>query len=153
MRGLILIGLLLLAGCGAPRADRPPEIRYGKDLCAECRMILGDKRVAAALADEAGEIQKFDDIGCVTMYQSKIGTAPKNFWVHDYATEEWMEGKDAFFAQADNVITPMGYGVAAFSSRAGAQQFVEQQQGRIIPWEGMLSVLQKKGGITREINT
>ncbi len=155
---MILACLVLLAGCGVPRTDRPPVIRYGKDLCAECRMILGDKRFAAALVDEAGELQKFDDIGCMRMHQSHGGAAIKNFWVHDYATEEWITGKDAFFMQTDKLITPMGYGIAAFATQQAAQKFAAEQSGRTVLWDVMLEILQKnaqqtKGGNTREINS
>ena len=153
---LLVACLLLLAGCGAPRTDRPGEIRYGSDVCAECRMIIGEKRFSAAAADTQGEILKFDDIGCMRMHESKAGAAPSSYWVHDHATEEWINGKDAFFVQADGLITPMGYGLAAFSTRTAADQFAQKQGGRLISWTGMTDVLkrinQSKGGNESEPN-
>ena len=150
MRELILVSLLFLAGCGSSATDSPPEIRYGRDLCAECGMIIGEQRFAAALNGQDGEYQKFDDIGCMRMYQSKQGAAPKNFWVHDDAAEKWINGKDAVFTQTDNVITPMGYGVVASAGSAEAQKIVEQRKGQVLSWEEMLQSLKKKGGVNRE---
>lgn len=114
-------------------------------------MIITDPRYAAALVDDANAMQKFDDIGCMRLYRVNTESMPRNFWVHDYANESWMEGKDAIFVQSDNLITPMGYGVNAFSERSRAQQFA-QQEGRIVSWKEMVQVLQKKGGNTSEIS-
>ena len=146
----IVLACLLLAlssGCaGRTEEDKPPDIRYGKDLCAECRMIIGEARFAAAAMGEDGEYLKFDDIGCMRIHQGQAAalTPPKNFWVHDYATEAWVRGAAAFFAKSDSLITPMGYGVAAFSGRSGAEDLAKKQGGKAVSWEEKFEVLQKR---------
>ena len=50
-----LAALIFSAGCSGLSSDKAPNIRYGKDPCAECRMIIGDERFAAAFVNEDGE--------------------------------------------------------------------------------------------------
>ncbi len=46
---LFLALALLAAGCAQGTAEiKPPEIRYGEDVCVECKMIISDPRFAAA---------------------------------------------------------------------------------------------------------
>ena len=58
-------GVLALAGC-APRAPRP--IAYGRDACAECRMVASDPRFGAQLETATGKLYVFDSIECLAAY-------------------------------------------------------------------------------------
>lgn len=107
-----VIIILLVSGCVKNEAGRiPPTIRYGEDLCAECRMIISEPKFAAALHD-GREWKKFDDIGCLEIYQDK-GWMRGTAWVHDYTTETWIEKDAAIILVSDEIRTPMGYGKIA----------------------------------------
>ena len=147
MRRLILAvslaGLVLLAGCSRQTVNKTPKIRYGKDACAECRMIIGDKRFTAAFMDANGETVKFDDIGCMKMYLQKNAVATKNAWVHDYQSDEWIDQRNAVFVHSESLVTPMGYGIVAFSTTQESEQFLVSYAGQKISWNGMSETLHK----------
>ncbi|OUC08222.1 hypothetical protein RY27_10265, partial [Litorilinea aerophila] len=66
----------ILSGCARVSAEpAPPEIRYGEDICQECKMIISDPRFAAGYAYEPvpGRYQSlsFDDIGDMLAYAAR----------------------------------------------------------------------------------
>ncbi len=138
MRRLIFIALMAfgVAGCAGPNPEEAPKIRYGEDVCRQCRMSIDDARFSAAFFDGRGLTQKFDDIGCMKIY-SKENQAPPRAWVHDYASGEWLEVREAFFVVSASVTTPMNYGVTAFSSKDEAEKFAARQTGEVFSWEDL----------------
>ena len=137
-----LTALILLAGCAGPSVDKAPNIHYGQDPCSECRMIIGDKRFAAAFISEDGEFFKFDDIGCMRTYEAKNKVLPRNSWVHDYPSEQWVMKGQAVFVFSKQLVTPMGYGIAAFSDAGAAKEFLGKGGGRKISWDEISETLQ-----------
>ena len=77
-------GLLLapLAGCGKQGhwPEGMAEIKWDRDTCARCNMVISDPRFAAEMrGGEKGAVFKFDDIGCLV------------FWLRDKAAQfPWM---------------------------------------------------------------
>ena len=145
---------ILISGC-VQKVGGLPVIHYGKDVCAECRMIIMDKRFASAIQSGSDDILKFDDIGCMILYERKNSIASKYSWVHDYVTGEWLESGKAFFVHSTQLVTPMGHGIAAFSSRGDAMRFLEKQEGQVLPVGAIFNALQKnvkpfKGGNQNE---
>jgi hypothetical protein len=104
----LLVALLLLAGCSRENA---PNIRYGEDACAQCRMIINDSRFAVAVL-ENGDWKKFDDIGCWL----KSGATGK-ILVRAYDADAWLDVTQAKFVRG--VQSPMGYGIAASAKENG----------------------------------
>ena len=121
-----VIFLVLLIGCS--KKDVFPTIRYGQDVCGECKMIIVEERFAAAIKHD-GEVDKFDDIGCALKYSKKMKSPPEQFWVHNFKTNEWLNLKQSVIVQSSGLITPMGYGMAAFSDSPSADQWVKQYGG------------------------
>ena len=80
-------------------------------------MVISDARFAAALADERGEVFKFDDIGCMQIFEKKNNTKPRYAWVHDYESQQWIAARDAILSHSGEIITPMGYGIIAKERR------------------------------------
>jgi len=146
---LLLAVILVLPGCGKEDPDKPPKIRYGQDVCADCRMIIAEPRFSASLVSGENDVLKFDDIGCAAHYQMNQPGPPERFWVHDFLTEQWVDGKAAFFVYSGNLVTPMGYGLAAFSGRAEAEKFAENEKGRQVSWEETPGILRSKSQLTK----
>lgn len=150
MRRIIFYGLtlavliLVLPGCGKQDLNKPPKIRYGQDICADCRMIIAEPRFAAAAVSETGEVFKFDDIGCAARYADSAKVVPARLWVHDFLTEQWVDGKAAVFVHSGNLVTPMGYGLAAFSGLEDADKFNEKEKGQSVSWEEMPGIPRDK---------
>jgi nitrous oxide reductase accessory protein NosL len=104
---------LFTAGCKA--SDAPAEPVWGKEPCASCKMLVGDKRYAAHVIDESGEHRFFDDIGCMVLWMDGH-RAPSQAWVRDPATGSWLDARTARYVQGAR--TPMDFG---FEARVGGE--------------------------------
>ena len=133
---------IFLSGCSSKNSTELPNIHYGQDVCAECRMIIAEKKFSAGFVDKKGDGYKFDDIGCMRLFIEKNSETPAIFWVHDLGSEEWIEGIRAFFTHSKTLRTPMGYGIAAFSNADSAGRYLKENEGETVSWEGM----KPKGG-------
>jgi len=140
----LFIGALLLAACARGAAIvQPPEIRYGEDLCTECNMIISDPRYAAGYGYEiaAGRYESlaFDDIGDLLVHLEKHPERKIVAWyVHDYTTEEWLDATVAYYVVSDQILSPMGHGIAAHATRAAAEAMEQAKAGRVLDWNGLL---------------
>ena len=125
--GLALTPLAgLLAACGS--SDWPEgmaEIKWDRDVCARCSMVISDRRFAAQLrGGPRNEAFKFDDVGCLAFWlrdKAKdlpwLAEAATRLWVADYASRAespaWLDARKAHYAGGKH--SPMGYGYAAYS--------------------------------------
>ncbi|MGI9584705.1 MAG: nitrous oxide reductase accessory protein NosL [Acidimicrobiia bacterium] len=134
---LVLAGLALIAAaCGTADAAGPPDIKYGRDICLQCGMIVSEEKFAAAYTLESGEERSFDDLGDLILYMRDTNETinPLKGWVHDYETEEWVDLANAHFVPTLSVSTPMGHGIIAFSDEERAASFAADVDGEVIGW-------------------
>lgn len=117
--------LLVLAFVGCPgearRADVPPDMSYGVDPCDRCVMIVSEERFAAAYVTPAGDVRRFDDLGCLTAFLVERPEEVAEVWVHDHESRAWVRGRQATFARIQGLITPMGTGIVATGDEAAAR--------------------------------
>lgn len=131
MKLSILAGLLLLVSCGGERENRPPEIRLGRDECAECGMIISEDRYSCALVLDSGEAALFDDAGCMLDYEKDKKPRVAARYVRDETSRGWLSADVAVFAFTDGkAATPMGSGIAASSSQARAEAITKEFGGQ-----------------------
>lgn len=133
---------LLIVGCQAPRADRPPQIRYGEEPCAFCGMLISEERFAAALITTNGETKTFDDIGCLLHDLTERDHSTVHVWVHDYGSGRWLKAQHAVFVRSREVPTPMGGGLFAFSTQEAAEQFAHDMHGTVVRFEQLASKME-----------
>ncbi|MDT8306672.1 MAG: nitrous oxide reductase accessory protein NosL [Anaerolineae bacterium] len=135
---LVSVSLLLalvLAGCSTgDDAPGPPEIQYGVDVCDECNMIINEPRFAAAYHSEAGETRRFDDIGEMFLYAEEQGEAVQSDWVHDFNSEEWLKADSATFVYDPDLMTPMGWGIAAFAAETDATAYHDEHGATVLSY-------------------
>lgn len=132
---------MILTGCSSFLKDKPPVIRYGKDACQQCKMIISDEKFACAILDIIGGTYKFDDIGCMAAYESTHAVKVKKGWVHDAKTQAWLLASQAQYVHGSGLVTPMGYDVAAFANEEDAESFIkEQAQGALILYEDIAAL-------------
>ncbi len=122
------------AGCSQQDLSKPPKVRYGRDICSQCRMIIGEERFACAAVSQEGNFFKFDDIGCLAIYEKNTSGNALRSWVQDAGGLGWMEKEKAYFIYSEDVITPMGYGIAAFAEPERAAEFAREKAGRLLAW-------------------
>jgi copper chaperone NosL len=133
--GLLLLSLLLLAGCpgGEPK---PIDIVLDEDSCAVCRMAVSQQRFASEIVKTDGTAFYFDDIGCLIEMSRNAGV-PEGAGVFfvDFNSNLWLDAETAQFLHAKSLPSPMGYGLAAFASRAEAETAAAEWPGKIMGWE------------------
>jgi copper chaperone NosL len=124
--------LLLLMACQpSVDLDEPPQIIYGQDVCDQCGMIINEQRFAASYVTVTGDVRRFDDIGGMLTYDHEANEEVHIYWVHDFNNEEWIDAGQAMFVLNRGLVTPMGWGVAAFSDMDGAEAYVAEHGGTI----------------------
>lgn len=146
MRTLFILSFFVvftLSACQS-QADlsQPPDIRYGEDICEECNMIISEARFAAAYYTEGGDARRFDDVGGMAIYHAEHQEDVAQFWVHDYLTEAWIIADQAYFVMSDNLQTPMGHGVVAFSDQAQAENLVSEMGGMLMTFTDVMESLE-----------
>ena len=112
------------------RAIEPVAIE-ANDMCSFCRMSISEKRFAAELIDDAGQVLKFDDIGCMANFiKQKRNNAPTAAtFVMDFDSREWMKAENGFYVRSPELKTPMNNGLAAFKNQSSAEAAVAKYHG------------------------
>jgi hypothetical protein len=144
-RRFIAAGLALtplaaaLSACGKSGAwpEGMAEIKWDRDTCVRCSMVISDRRFAAELrGGEKNIVFKFDDIGCAVFWlRDKAKDYPwmaepaTRFWVSEISGsgEKWLEARKAKYTGGK--MSPMGYNQAAVAfAEAGSFDFEEMRQ-------------------------
>jgi copper chaperone NosL len=128
---------LSTAGCDRLPLDEPPELHYGEDPCAQCRMIVSEERFATAVVAERDgrlEVFPFDDVSCQLRWEESTSAEVRARWVHDHGTGAWLPAADAFYVRSTSIRSPMGSGVLARSSRSGAEEEAGRRNGDVLTW-------------------
>lgn len=117
LKRLAPTALLLLAACG-PESG-PVEIRYDRDACEMCGMIISGPRYATEVRlAEDNKPHKFDDIGDAMNWLEKDCKSldqAREIWVMDSTDgKTWLDARRAFFRRGG--ASPMNYGFAAVAS-------------------------------------
>ncbi len=143
-QGLLLLTLLLLGSVACSQygnTAEPPQIIYGQDVCDRCNMIISEEKYAAAYWTEAGEARRFDDIGGMMAYLYDKPEAVASYWVHDFASGAWLAAEGATFVLAEDLMTPMGFGIVAFAEEAQALDMVHQRENvRVVSFAQLLDM-------------
>ncbi len=125
LRSATVIALLfILSACSGDPGTGPAEVKWDRDTCARCNMVLSDRRHAAQVryrpADGSRvQLKKFDDLGCAVLWldqQPWRDQAGVEIWVNDRHSGEWIDARSAQYTPGS--LTPMQYGLGA-QSRAG----------------------------------
>jgi copper chaperone NosL len=136
---IIAVLLIIATACQTTHDfERPPEIRYGEDICYQCGMIISEPRFAAAYVTRQGISKIFDDIGELLIHFDESGDDVVVFWVHDYEDGTWIRATEAYFIENQNVITPMGHGLIAFHNVDHAEALAAKLGTRSLSFDQLL---------------
>lgn len=129
----------LLAACNEddPWPEGMTPIKWDRDTCQRCKMIISDRRFAVEIKGGPKDtVFKFDDIGCAATWRvEKIEDYPwmtasdTRFWVAAYpgGGKIWLDPQTAHFQSGHT--SPMGYNYAAFASaQADSISYVDVQK-------------------------
>lgn len=126
---LLLLGLL--TACSGDSGTGPVEVKWDRDVCDRCRMVLSDRYHSAEVrggpAGQKAKVYKFDDFGCAVLW---LDTQPwkeqgnVEIWVNDHASGQWIDARQAYYVRGHT--TAMEYGLGAQASPAqGALSYDE----------------------------
>jgi copper chaperone NosL len=145
--GVAVLGAAGAAGFLLLPADEEetglPQIKFGKQPCARCGMIIADARFAAAWRDPAGKARVFDDPGCMLLDQIELAPGEgTQYWVSDYVGESFIDAASAVFVFSTAIKSPMAYGVAAFATTDGAEAAARKLGGDSTDWTGAINEME-----------
>lgn len=127
LRGRLALVALGLAACGP--AAGPQPIAYDREPCAHCRMLISEPRFAAQLETEQGEIQSFDDPGCLLSALETHAGGVRALWFHHLREDRWLGATQVAFETTER--TPMGYGLGAVAAGTPGALSLEQARARV----------------------
>ncbi|GMV25657.1 MAG: hypothetical protein AMXMBFR58_16880 [Phycisphaerae bacterium] len=129
----------LVGGCGERSVNGPPNTRLGRDVCAECDMIVSDDRYAAgAVIRKEGRLEHahYDDIGCLldhARFHPDIEFVEE--YVRDSITRQWVRAAGASFVMSEQVHTPMASGIAGFATLEAAGESAGGLGVKVQAWD------------------
>ncbi len=92
--------------------------------CTECGMACDIAAKFTARLIQGEHTYYFCDIGDLISYLNRKKPAAAAVSVKDYKTGAWIEADKAYYVHADKKFrTPMGWGIAAFTSKDEASAF------------------------------
>ena len=122
----------VLVAC-KPQTEGPEQIRWGRETCEICGMIISDARYGAEVRGGADRrLRKFDDIGDAIHWlelQSWRNSPDVEIWVMDSNNAtDWLDARQVFYHP--ETISPMDYGYAAVPTpEPGTVSFAEMKEG------------------------
>ena len=123
---LALVALGLVA-CGP--AEGPQPIVYDREPCAHCRMLISEPRFAAQLQTQDGEVQNFDDPGCLLAALETRSPSVRALWVHHVREDRWLDAAHVAFEVTQQ--TPMGYGLGAVAAGTPHALTLDEARARV----------------------
>jgi len=118
MRYVLLCMVFFVASCTGDPGTGPVEVKWDRDTCERCRMVLSDRfhsaQVRGGPAGEKTKVYKFDDIGCAVIWLEDKAWKDEQrteIWVTDHQSGEWLDARKAFYVT--DQLTPMEYGLGA----------------------------------------
>ncbi|MGV9013506.1 MAG: nitrous oxide reductase accessory protein NosL [Flavobacteriales bacterium] len=141
----LIIGIamsLLASSCSVGQ----PEIHYGHDECAHCRMNVMDKKFAAAISTVKGRSYVFDGPECMVPYvmtDAKVAEADvKTWYVTDFTHPGvLLDATKAYFLHSPKLRSPMNGNVAAFSTEGDRKAAEAEFPGEEMDWAGAKRLL------------
>jgi copper chaperone NosL len=139
---------MITAVCVISCNPEPEKIQIGKDVCAECKMIIADPKFGGEVVTKKGKVFKFDDVHCVAIFLERRGVElsdiHKTYFVNYEGVHEFIDVKNAEFVLSSSFRSPMAGNAAAFPNRKVAEERSAGIEGsRVTNWSTLYNILIK----------
>jgi nitrous oxide reductase accessory protein NosL len=149
MKKLFLIVLggfsLLLMSCSQQPDTGPADVRWDRDTCERCRMVLSDHYFAAQIRyfpeGKRSRVIKFDDMGCAVIWledKQWKNDGKTEIWVADYESGDWLDARSASYVKRKT--SPMEYALGATNKMVENSLNYEQAKQHIFDIEERFNV-------------
>lgn len=129
----VAVSLFLIMASGCNTSPKP--IAYGEVDCHTCKMKLVDNKFGVEYINENGKAYIFDDAVCAETFAGENDVAPGKFYVADFANPgSLVDAGSAFYIRGGKIQSPMGSGIAAFSTEADAERTAKETGAEITRW-------------------
>ena len=96
----------------------------GKPRCIECGMTIGlDAKYTCYVTDKNNEKKYFCEPGDMLISIKSKKTAPKEIFVKDYKSGEYIDGKKACYVSNKDILTPMGWNIGTFKDQGECKKW------------------------------
>ena len=133
----------LIAGCDNAEDSGPPDLRFGRDECAECKMSIVDEKSAAAArvrTPHGNDSLLFDDIGCLLDLERRSSDLQvTERWTREYGSRKWTRAEAATFVFSEKIHTPMGSWIAAYAEPDDAAAAQREFGGEVLTFDQLRS--------------
>lgn len=111
-----LIVVLVMLGCDGKVDISPKEVKWDREECERCAMMLGDPDFAAQIVSiDDGSTYFFDDIGCAFLWLNNTGNPldleDVKIYVRNIENKNFIDAREALFTT--DRISPMSYNYLA----------------------------------------
>jgi len=115
---------------------KPLEIVLGKYQDSDCGMVIEEIDFASQVVLPDGKTLFFHDHGgMVNWLKDKNIKDSATIWVYTLDTNEWVDGKNAYYSL--NETTPMGYGFGAYSADGEGRVDFTEMRDRMLRGENL----------------
>lgn len=128
--------LLLFFSCKV----EPEMIQYGSDACSFCKMTIVDQQHSAQYVTQKGKQFKFDAIECMVndLSEKEMGSLAILLVAAYDRPGEMVQAPKATYLISEEIKSPMGANLSAFSAAQTAKEAKDKNGGKIYNWPELL---------------
>jgi copper chaperone NosL len=117
----------------------PSAIEYDADQCNACKMTISNHRFGSELVTTKGKIYKYDAIECLMPVLKKNG---EDHYAYVLVTDcnepgTLIDARTSTFLVSENLPSPMGGYLSAYSSEAAAAKALATYGGEVFSWDAL----------------
>ena len=131
---LVVFGFIsMLTSCST---DGPKQPKLHHTNCDFCKMTIANEKFIAQCVTDKGRVYYFDDIACMVRFKSEnITIAFANFYIADFNNPaKYLKGSEAFLFKNEEIKSPMGGNIIAFSKQTDAEEFLQKHAATKVSW-------------------
>ena len=110
-------------------AEGAVPVIWDAEVCAHCKMHVGDPRFAAQLQTTEGDVLNFDDPGCLFDYLESNEASIHALYFRNHLDDGWLSDAEVGFVSAED--SPMGYGIRAVRKGTPDAQGIDWAKSRV----------------------
>ncbi|MGB8224833.1 MAG: hypothetical protein WCF10_19745 [Polyangiales bacterium] len=129
---LVAVGLVLIRFNRVTLPEGAVPVVWDAEVCAHCKMHVGDPRFAAQVQTTAGEILDFDDPGCLFDYLGSHDVSVHALYFRNYEGDGWLSESDVGFLPVQD--SPMGYGIRAVPKDVAGTHGIDWAERQVMDW-------------------
>lgn len=134
---ILMWGLMMNTSCSQ---TGPKPIRLDKDECSYCKMTVSHAPFAAQIMTSKGRQYVFDDLACMVTYlKEHPQDEGSGFYVADFTNpSSFLDVHQAKLMESDSLRSPMRGNMAAFSSAASMNEYLNRYHAKEITWSSLV---------------